>query len=115
MEETLGYPRALLGVEKSLQDIADETFQKKQIPRRRVDVVCFSRQLIKPLLLIECKAEVLNQKSFRQVIGYNYYVKAPFIAVASDTAVLMGMYNPGTLSYEFVEGLLPYQDLLKVL
>ncbi len=115
MIEKLGYPKALLGVEKSLVDIADATFSAKDIPRRRVDIVCFTKGEARPLLLIECKALDLSEKSFRQVIGYNYYVKAPFVAVACESAILMGVFNPKTSSYDFMDGLLRFQDLERAL
>ncbi len=113
MISKLGYPKSLLGVEKSLADLSHFSFCKSEVPKRRVDVVCFDKALARPLLLIECKAEVLGEACLRQIIGYNYYVKAPLIAVASNSEIRTGYWDIKNNSYEFVEGLMSYQDILQ--
>ena len=43
-----------------------------------------------PLVLIECKATQVNQKAIRQVLGYNYFLKACFVALASPQSLQYG-------------------------
>lgn len=111
MIHKLGYPKSLLSVEKSLSEIAHINFKKDDIPNRRVDIVCFSQKWATPLLLIECKKEIINQKSLRQLIGYNTYVQAPFIAAASQSDLIMGCYSLQDKAYKFYKGLLSYKTL----
>jgi len=77
MLEPLGYPRGLLAVEKNL-------FQKSV--SRRVDIVCFYKmeKALKPLLLIECKAEGLGLAAENQLLGYNDFLGAPFFCLADE-------------------------------
>ena len=84
MIEELGYPRSLIAVEKELKSFGVDG---GIIPKRRVDLLCFHRSLA-PLLLIECKAERIDEKSILQVLGYNAVVKAPFLALARPGAIL---------------------------
>jgi hypothetical protein len=106
----LGYPKHLLAVEKSLKELASEVHT--QAPRRRVDIVCFSKGLMKPLLMVECKAEELTTSALYQVMGYNRFVQASFIAIANGTQILTGWYDAEAKQYRFVENLPSYQELL---
>lgn len=75
----LGFPRGLLAVEKNL-------FEKVL---RRIDLVCFYpvQDLLKPLLLVECKAERLTKEAENQLFGYNAEIRAPFLCLASRKEV----------------------------
>lgn len=106
-----GYPKALIAVEKELSQLVQTGF----FPKRRADILCFGNiqgQLL-PLLLIECKAIPLTDKVVNQVVGYNSHVKARYIAVANQTAVKTGWYDPLKRRYVFVERLPLYEELLK--
>lgn len=107
----LGYPKSHLGVEVSLKSIADENFVSSEIPLRRVDVVCFDSKHLKPLLLIECKAQTVTEKAFRQLQSYNHFVKAPFIALVTVNRLYMGFYEKKENRYSFEEGLKSFQEL----
>ncbi|MBN1989931.1 MAG: type I restriction enzyme HsdR N-terminal domain-containing protein [Bacteroidales bacterium] len=50
----------------------------------RADIVVFSRQG-KPLLVVECKAPTveLSQETFVQAARYNFYLKAPLLAISN--------------------------------
>lgn len=69
----LGFPKGLISVEK-------------KIGNRRFDLVCYTKST-SPLLLVECKAGELNEAAENQALGYNATVKAPFICLASPTAI----------------------------
>ncbi len=73
MIEDLGFPKGLISVEKKLGS-------------RRYDLVCFTKEMT-PLLLVECKAGLLKNSAARQVFGYNYRIKAPFVALANEKEI----------------------------
>ena len=76
----LGFPRGSLAVEKNLFPFDLE---------RRVDLVCFHtiKDLIKPLLLVECKASSLSLQAENQLFGYNRQIQAPFLCLAGGAAI----------------------------
>lgn len=78
-----GFPRGLISVEVSLASIA--SFSAK-VPKRRLDLVFFSNsaQGLQPLMLVECKADKIDDAAERQLIGYNQFVLAPFLCLASN-------------------------------
>lgn len=105
---TLGYPKELLAVEKELWHLP-HLLSDPHVPQRRADIICFAKgihpqHLLYPLLLIECKQESLSAKALDQVLGYNYYVGAPFVAVVNGTHIIM---NQG------LSTLPSYQELLR--
>jgi hypothetical protein len=65
--------------------------------------------------MVECKAVRLTDKVLQQVIGYNDYVCAYFIAVANSTSIQTGWYDKQKEDYCFVEGLPSFQDLMNAL
>jgi hypothetical protein len=76
----LGYPRGHLAVEKNLFSFGLQ---------RRVDLVCFYpvKDLLKPLLLVECKAVVLTTEAENQLFGYNLQIGAPFLCLVNDAEI----------------------------
>lgn len=110
MQEELGFPRELLSVERSLSSMPHLAGQR--VPDRRFDIVCFSEfdgQML-PLLLIECKAIPISKAAIEQVIGYNHFAKAPFVAVANQDGVYTGRRRENQ-GYTFEEGLLTYEKM----
>jgi hypothetical protein len=82
----LGYPRALLAVEKKISQLPHLAFFPEKLPNRRVDILAYAvdkEKKLHPLLLIECKKECFSFKETQQLFGYNYYVEAPFIALVA--------------------------------
>lgn len=100
----LGYPRSLIAVEKSLS-----AFVEGKVPNRRLDIVVTSKEGA-PLMAIECKAVPINQSTFDQLIGYNHYLKAPFIAVANANEVQFGWLEED--GYKFMPGLPKYSEVV---
>lgn len=119
MIDELSYPRELITIEKALSEIPSTSLAKKDFPDRRVDVLCFvkesSSQLV-PLLLIECKeCSSMIDVAKQQVIGYNHFVRAPFIGVAHPNGVEFGYYETKTGKYVFFNKLPSYHALTREL
>ncbi|NGX51615.1 MAG: hypothetical protein K1060chlam2_01488 [Chlamydiae bacterium] len=86
MVKELGYPKHSLAIEKSLSELV----QDLPVPNRRLDILCFETESLKPLLLIECKAVPIHEKMFAQVMGYNAYIDAPLICLANQESIYLG-------------------------
>ncbi len=70
---TLAFPRGLIAVEKKIEST-----------ERRVDILVYAVQgsELKPLLLVECKAEQQDEVTWAQAVGYNDTLAAPFVCIA---------------------------------
>lgn len=108
MTHSLGYPAGLISVEVSLDNLPGLSEVKK--PNRRADIIVFSQE-IKPLLLIECKAIALSQSAIQQVIGYNHFVKAPYIALANPKEIKTGMMQDS--EWSFTAGLPRFKQIIE--
>lgn len=98
------YPEGLISIERGLL--------APNAPKRRSDILVYSGDL-KPLLLIECKATPLNSAAYRQVIGYNYYVKAPLLALVNQNEAVTGVLDTQK-GWVFTAGLPSYADATKL-
>lgn len=103
--EVLGYPKSLMAVEKSLKELMGVA----RPPKRRADILCFDPRG-RPLLLVECKAVPLTEAMQRQLMGYNFYIEAPFIALVSSSLALFAAKNG-----PFSEGLRPFAECVACL
>ena len=103
MEEK-GYPKPLISLESNL--IKDM--------KRRYDVVVYFRQgeAVVPLLLVECKAHLVNSETYLQVEGYNEHIKAPFVGVFSDSVRKVGAFSNEKKCYVYRDGLPLYTQLV---
>lgn len=86
--QQLGFPRSLLVVEKSLSELS--RLMHADVPSRRVDILAMASRVhpdypLFPLLMIECKTGTFGQEAVEQVMGYNFFVRAPFVAVVNET------------------------------
>lgn len=99
MIKKMGYPPENFQVERCLSQYGGN--------QHRLDILFYSKG--DPFLLIECKKDKVTEKAKQQVAGYNYWVKAPLIAVATWGDVETGILT-GT-SYEWKKGLIPYRDI----
>ena len=107
MTDTLGYPKHLLVVEKQLSQLPG----LEKAPDRRLDIICFSKGAKGPLLLIECKADGVGQAAKEQLLGYNHYVQAPYVALAGKDEIKTGYFDAELGEYVFVSGLPKYEEL----
>jgi hypothetical protein len=92
MIHELGYPKQLLAIEKQIGQLPHLIHLSDKIATRRIDLLCFASGIdpvhpLYPLLLLECKAELCTEDSFHQVFGYNHFVKAPFVGVATRSEI----------------------------
>jgi hypothetical protein len=109
MKESLGYPKEMISIERSLSSFPH--LKGKKVPNRRFDIAVFGTKDVIPLLVIECKAVPIDDKAFDQVIGYNHLVQAPFIALANGD-LLITLVKDGS-TYNQVDGLPTYEHLLE--
>lgn len=113
----LGYPSSLLVVEKEIQALPHLTPEERvRLPQRRADILCYGTHLhpkhpLYPLLLIECKAVKLTAKGINQVMGYNRFIKACFVAVVNQEERRLGWLDPSG-EYQFIAHIPTYQELL---
>lgn len=82
---SLGYPHSLVVVERKMADLVSCT---ASVPNRRIDILCYEGVALTPLLLVECKAHSFGDKELRQLLGYNFYIQARYIALVSPQKVL---------------------------
>lgn len=113
LTQELNFPLGGIAVEISLKQMPHLKLSSQKLPSRRADILCFHKS--KPLLLVECKATPLNEKSLRQVIGYNWYVKAPFIALANQTELRFGYYDPNIKDFLFSSNIPLYKDIISLI
>jgi hypothetical protein len=114
MIHDLGFPKELLAVEKDLKELPH--LKEMPLPNRRADILCFAKGIhpeysLFPLLLVECKKEDGSiEEAKRQVIGYNHYVKAYFIAVANEEECHVGFYDNLSRTIAFFPFCLPINN-----
>lgn len=110
MTSQLGFPRQLISVEKKLSELP-HLQGNTNIPHRRADVLCFAKDIhpkypLFPLLLIECKEGHAGDEASAQVLGYNHFVQALYVAIAGENGVFL--IHPKKFSF------LPrYEELLE--
>jgi hypothetical protein len=115
LEKEYGFPSSCLVVEKKLSLFPH--IKKEKVPDRRCDIVAFANDIheehaVYPLLLIECKHTHLTQDVVEQVVGYNYYMGAYFIALANLNSFLLGWQEEKQGLYQWQEGLISYNELV---
>ncbi|QVE48708.1 type I restriction enzyme HsdR N-terminal domain-containing protein [Chlamydia crocodili] len=124
--EELLYPPSLIIVEKGLKTLFPLLTRKDiRLPRRRPDLLIITPATYtnlegetynlgnpKPLLLIECKARVINQQTINQLLSYNYIIGAPCLSVVCYRKQQTGFLNPKTQTLDFYPGLPSYPQLL---
>lgn len=118
MVSRLEYPRSLIAVEKELSRLPH--LQGQKLPVRRLDILVFAKNIhplyeLYPLLVIECKKDKLSQDALYQVLGYNYYIKAFFAAIAGKEGVKVGFYEPDRPQMKIIDFLPSYPRLLQLL
>jgi hypothetical protein len=100
LSTNLHYPLSLITVEKQLQEWAGQA-----VPDRRLDILCFGKDeknTLRPLLLIECKRHKPNKAHLLQLLGYNFYIQAPYIAVVGPEDILFRAQEKQEKDYAFI-------------
>ena len=109
MVRMLGYPRELISLEKEIALLPHLShLPKKTIPKRRVDILVFSKNM-EPLLMVECKAGFLHTEHRKQLLSYNTFVCAPFIALVNGDEQWFA--ERGSLTFQ--EGFMSYAEVLR--
>lgn len=116
MVEELGYPAALMAVEKELSTLPHLALTTS-LPQKRADLLCFAPKIhpnypLYPLLLIECKRTTPNAAALEQLLGYNAFVQAPFVALASPEGIQVAPYSREALSRRWLTTLPSYGELV---
>lgn len=117
MTQELGYPLNWMALEKSLDQLP-HIQPHPSLPKRRADLIVFAQHIhpqhaLYPLLLIECKATPLNAKVLRQLIGYNHFIQAPFIAAVNANDLHFGFYHQKVKDFQFEKQLPHYSELIQ--
>ncbi len=118
LSEKLGFPKELIAVEKELSQLPH--LAEKNVPPRRLDILCYGKEIhpdypLYPLLLIECKRGNLDNDAEEQLLGYNFYVQAHFVAIAAKNGVLFGYAPQKGGVNQFLTFIPSYQQLLQFL
>ena len=110
--EELFFPKEYVVVEKALSELPH--LKGKHAPKRRLDILCYfpNHDQLLPLLLIECKKSGGGEQALKQVSGYNYWVGAPFVAIANQECILLKYLDIDSNEMVIKEGLPSYQDLI---
>ncbi len=111
--EELFFPIASIAVEKQLSELLPKHLKRTKRVRRRMDLLCYEERFFNPLLLIECKATSLNRKMLLQILGYNTYLKAPFIALVNENEQLLGWKKQNQL--QIINRIPSYLELLEMI
>lgn len=114
--EELKFPKNLIAVEKEIA--AMPHILSAHIENdRRADIICYAKNIhpghtLYPLLLIECKAEKISEKVLQQALGYNQFVQAFFVCIASKESVRTFWHDKKKKEYVSCEFIPKYQELL---
>lgn len=114
--EKLRFPLASIAVERALNQMPH--LEGVNLPDRRADIVCFARGIhpeheIYPLLLLECKAVPLTDSDMSQLMGYNHYLKAPYVALANEKDLKLGWFDPEKGKTVFISYIPDYDQLIR--
>ncbi len=113
MVRELGFPKELLVIERELKMLPHLKEHPHPLPNRRVDLLSFGKGAteIFPLLLIECKDELLSQQALDQALAYNTFVQAYYVAIVNQDQIRL-KYNLACSKCEI--GHLPnFNDLME--
>ena len=109
----LDYPASLIAVEVPFQSSVSNYQSLINAKRYRADAVVYDRSM-KPLMLIECKAETvaLTQKTLDQALTYNRRLNVPYLVLNNGPQTLFVTIEPnGTNTIS--ERLPRYTNLLR--
>lgn len=112
------FPASHLAVEIHLSQLP-HLKGRFDLPNRRADLIVFSLDKnscfeLKPLLLIECKAHTINALTMRQLWGYNYFVKAPFVAAVGGNKIQLEWQHLHTLQLLKLSHIPSYEELINL-
>lgn len=120
LTNNLLYPADGMVLEKALSQLPHLKLAQESLPDRRIDIACYAKNIHKehslyPLLLIECKSIKLTDTMMLQLCGYNYYVKAYFLALVNQDEVRFQYHDPSKATSCLLSYIPSYQQLISSL
>lgn len=113
MLEELHYPLHSIVVEIELSRLPHIPLHERAcMAKRRADVLVVEKSLLfgfSPIFLIECKAVPITDQMIQQVVGYNTFVGARYIAIVNGERSLTGSFDLSSGQYRFCDGLPSYE------
>jgi len=110
MLDSLGFPLSFFVVEKQLKSLS--FLPNTGLMSRRADILCLAQNRdfhFYPLLLLECKATLIDKQALAQVLGYNINIGARFVGVVSSERRILIVSKDHAIS---MEQLPSFEDLL---
>ena len=104
LKDCHGYPAALM---------ANEVAVSLNGMSRRCDTVVYSRDGLKPLMIVEYKAPEINisQKVFNQICRYNMVLEVEYLIVSNGLKHYCCRVNPRDGSYQFMPNVPSYEEM----
>ncbi|MBX2845204.1 MAG: type I restriction enzyme HsdR N-terminal domain-containing protein [Saprospiraceae bacterium] len=98
----LGYPPALLAVERSWNK-----------SKKRFDILVHASTTGAPVMIVECKrqSERLSQVTLNQIGRYNMTLEVPYLVVTNWEKWMVVRVDRGAGKFEFLDELPRYEDL----
>lgn len=90
------FPKSLMVQERKISTLPN--LIRKCHLSRRVDLLVYTPEF-KPLLLIECKAVAITINAIKQVLGYNYYIGAPYVGIINQQECILQWEEGSSVSY----------------
>jgi 7-keto-8-aminopelargonate synthetase-like enzyme len=112
MVQELQFPKELLVIERELKMLPHLQQHPHPLPTRRIDLLSYSKPST-PLLLIECKDETLSQQALDQVVAYNTFVQAYYVAIVNQDQIRL-RYNLACSRCE-IDKLPSFKDLMEAI
>lgn len=109
MVEERGFSPSHIVMERELS-LLPHVAGQESVPQRRIDLLAYEKKSMGPLLLVECKAVKLAEEHVLQLLGYNTFVKAPFVTLVNQVQVMTGWLIKG--EFRFVNRLPDYDELI---
>lgn len=100
-----GYPKGLIAIEQEL-------YEGPKNLKRRLDLLILKPNSLKPLLLIECKSVKLTSTHLNQLLGYNVFVRAPYLLLVNQKSAKFGFIGSQG-NWVFEEKLPLYSEIAK--
>ncbi|MBM3195742.1 MAG: type I restriction enzyme HsdR N-terminal domain-containing protein [Chlamydiae bacterium] len=113
----LHFPSHLLVKERAISQlphISQEFSLKKKPNNLRIDLLAYHwhGENLHPLVLFECKHLRPDERAFQQLIAYNQWIKAPFLAWVSKS--YEGLYRMTKNGLVYLGALKPFEDLCQL-
>ncbi|WP_194844188.1 type I restriction enzyme HsdR N-terminal domain-containing protein [Candidatus Clavichlamydia salmonicola] len=116
LSNNLGYPLSFFSIEKQLSTLKNlpPSLSNQKIPLRRIDLLIsvpirnnFETKMA-PFLIAECKQSLLNFQAEKQLLSYNFFIRAPFLLLTNGSEIKIGSFDKDKKTFIFKPGLPPH-------